>query len=397
MLMDPIEEGELVQEARAMLDLAARLAWRGAGYVEPNPLVGCVIARADSAERGGERIIGVGHHRVYGGPHAEVDALENAAARGESVRGATVYVTLEPCNAQGKQPACVDALIEAGIGRVVCARRDPHPKGVGGAERLASAGIPVQFTDVSRDAIALSDPFIKRLETGMPWVIAKWAQSIDGRVATRSGESKWISCEASRRRVHRLRARVDAVLTGIGTVLSDDPALTARAGWLRRRVALRVVIDPELEIAEDALLVRTLDEAGLLVICSDEALTAQRGKVGILGAKGVEIVALGSQGEVRVDDVLRLLSDRYQVANVLVEAGPGLTGRLFDGGLVDEAHVYVAPMLMGDELAKGAARGRIIESLSQASRFELARVRRIENDVLLTYRRGSMVSMTSES
>jgi diaminohydroxyphosphoribosylaminopyrimidine deaminase/5-amino-6-(5-phosphoribosylamino)uracil reductase len=376
----------LVNEAKHMLDLAARIACRAAGYVEPNPMVGCVVVRDG-------RVIGMGHHMVFGAPHAEVNALADCAARGEDPRGATVYVTLEPCAHFGKQPPCVDALMTAGVARVVCARRDPHPKGLGGADRLSAAGIAFEICTESAAAVRLSDPFIKRVTTGLPWVIAKWAQTIDGRVGTRTGESKWISCEASRRRVHRTRARVDAILTAVGTLLADDPMLTAR-GWRRRKVARRVVIDPGLEIADSAILLRTLEQAPVMIACADDALRQQQRKVATLTAMGVEVVALGSEtggeGEVGVDAVLRHLVAAHQATNVLVEAGPGLLGRLFDADLVDEAHVYVAPMVLGDELAKPAARGRVAERLAEAKRFTLQRSKRIADDVLLVYRRPTM-------
>jgi diaminohydroxyphosphoribosylaminopyrimidine deaminase/5-amino-6-(5-phosphoribosylamino)uracil reductase len=369
-----------LNEAKHMLDLAARLASRAAGYVEPNPLVGSVMVKDG-------RIIGVGHHQLYGGPHAEANALADCHLRGEDPRGATVYVTLEPCNQQGKQPPCVDALIATGVGRIICARRDPHVKGFGGADRLMAAGIQFDWSDASPNAIHLSDPFVKRVTTGLPWTIVKWAQTIDGRVATRTGESKWISCDASRRRVHRLRARVDAVITAVGTLLADDPVLTARAGWKRRRVARRVVIDPALEIPEHAHIIRTLDEAPLTIYCADEALAQQQRKVATLTALGTEIVGMGAEGEITVDGVLRHLVDVHHATNVLVEAGPGLLGRLFEGDLVDEAHVYIAPMLLGDEQAKPAVRGRVAERLADGKRFTLDRVKRIENDVMMVYRR----------
>lgn len=371
-------------KAKRMLDLAARLATRAAGWVEPNPLVGCVI------EKDG-RVLGMGHHRRFGDVHAEVDALNDCRDRNESPAGATVYVTLEPCNAAGKQPSCVDALIAAKVGAVVCARRDPHPMGVasksGGADRLRVYGIPVEFTDVSPAAIALSDPFVKRLTTGMPWVIAKWAQSIDGRAATRTGESKWISSERSRSRVHRLRARVDAIVTAIGTVMADDPTLTARGGWTRRKVARRVVIDPDLEILEGCSLFRTLAEAPLTIVCSDEAIVQRSNVANTLAARGVEVISLGSDGEIDLTSVFTHLAGVHMATNVLVEAGPGLVGRLLDHELVDELWVYVAPMVMGDEQAKPVARGRVVNALSDAKSLSLDRVKRLGDDMELVYRR----------
>ena len=204
-----------MSEAREMLDLAARLAMRAAGDVEPNPMVGCVIVRPGEGDLA-SRIIGRGHHRFFGEEHAEAEALADCCRRGQSPRGATMYVTLEPCNHQGKQPPCTDAIIAAGIGRVVCARRDPNPAAAGGEGKLRAAGIDCEVNDSSVLATRLADPFAKRVTTGLPWVIAKWAQTIDGWIATRTGESKWISGAPSRNKVHRIRARVDAIITAIG-------------------------------------------------------------------------------------------------------------------------------------------------------------------------------------
>jgi diaminohydroxyphosphoribosylaminopyrimidine deaminase/5-amino-6-(5-phosphoribosylamino)uracil reductase len=270
---------------KPLLDLAARAALRAAGDVEPNPMVGAVIVK-------GDRIIGIGHHRKFGGLHAEREALADCRRRGEDPRGSTIYVTLEPCCHHGKQPPCTDALIEAGITRVIAARRDPNPVSANGAEVLHRAGIICEFTDASPLATRLSDPFIKRITTGLPWVIAKWAQTIDGRIATRTGESRWISGEVSRRRVHHLRARVDCILTGMGTVIADDPLLTARGIGRVRRVARRVVIDSDLDIPVIAQLVRTAREFPTTVVCSDQAAaaTASGPRREALKAAGVEIL-----------------------------------------------------------------------------------------------------------
>src|SRR5436190_8347297 len=238
---------------------AARLALRGHGGAEPNPLVGCVIA-----SRAGETI-GWGYHGNYGGPHAEIVTLQRAADR---ARGATLYCTLEPCNHQGKTGPCTQAIIDAKIARVVIARRDPYPPAAGGIERMQAAGIKVDVIEDCQPAVAVSDPFVHRVKTGLPWVTVKWAQTIDGKIATRSGESKWISNEASRKMVHRERGRVDVILTGIGTVLKDDPLLTARK-VRQRRVARRIVIDPDLQIPLSAKLVTTA-EAPTTIICTQE-------------------------------------------------------------------------------------------------------------------------------
>jgi len=371
---------------KRMLDLAARIALRAAGDVEPNPMVGAVIIRDG-------RVIGMGHHKRFGGLHAEREALADCARRGEDPAGATVYCTLEPCVHTGKQPPCCEALVGAGVAEVVYARTDPGRDSGGGAEMLRSAGIETRRSDVSPLATRLSAPFVHRVTTGLPWVIAKWAQTIDGRVATRTGESQWISGPGSRLRVHRLRARVDAVLTGLGTVAADDPMLTARGVRRVRRVARRVVIDRDLEIDAGRALVRTAREIPTSVVCHKDLLTsgiasAQRGR---LEAAGVECIGvperLTDSGRLRLDMLLEAVASEYGVTNLLVESGPGLLGALFEDDLINEAVVYIAPMLLGDAEAVAAATGRIAERLSHGRRFELCRVKRVGEDVELTYRR----------
>jgi diaminohydroxyphosphoribosylaminopyrimidine deaminase/5-amino-6-(5-phosphoribosylamino)uracil reductase len=376
-----------MDEAREMLDLAARLAMRAAGHVEPNPLVGAVIVRPprSAGEPAPDRIIGRGHHRVYGGLHAEAEALADCATHGNDPRGATLYVTLEPCNHHGKQPPCTDAIIAAGLARVVYARRDPNAAAAGGEERLRAAGIDCQLNESSQLATRLSDPFVKRITTGLPWVIAKWAQTIDGWIATRSGESKWISGPAARARVHSLRSRVDAVVTAIGTVLSDDPLLTARTGHPPRRVARRVVIDPQLEIPLESRLVSTIAAGPVLVATTQAALVRRGATARRLSDQGVDVIASVSDGPIPVADLLRYLVDQYDATNVLVEAGAGLLGRLFASDLVDEAMVFIAPKLLGDDEAVPVARGRSLERLSDASQFRLGRVRQLGDDVMLRY------------
>lgn len=363
--------------AKPMLDLAARVAWLAAGRVEPNPLVGCVLVR-DGA------IIGLGHHRRFGGPHAEVEALADCRRRGHEPRGSTAYVTLEPCAHTGKTPPCTEALIAAQVARVVIAREDPNPAAAGGAERLRAAGIAVEFSTASPRATRLAEPFIKRTLTGLPWVIAKWAQTIDGRIATRNGESKWISSERSRRQVHRVRARVDAIITGIGTVLADDPELTAR-GVSVRRIARRVVIDPQGRMPKEARLRRTVGLAPLLHVTG----VGRGQRAGVeTDCPGCEVLRLPLRNElVDVREVLRHLAEKHDASNVLVESGPGLMGHILREGLADELHVYTGPMIFADDQSLPAARGAEVETLAEARRFRLCETRRIEDDVLMVYRR----------
>jgi len=362
-----------------LLERAALVGLRGLGLVEPNPMVGCIITDA----RG--EVIGVGHHSRFGAAHAEVEALRACARAGRDPRGGTAWVTLEPCNHTGKTGPCTEAIIRAGLARVVIARRDTHPVAAGGAERLCQAGIDVRFSGASPLASALAEPFLRRVETGRPLVIAKWAQTIDGRMATRAGESKWISGPVSRRKVHRLRGMVDAVLTGIGTVLADDPLLTCR-GVPARRVARRVIIDPRLETPASSQLVATARSVPLTIVTHPSALS----RADALTRAGADVVAGPVIGEhLDLAGVLRWLSAERAVSTVLVEAGSRLLGAMLEQGLVDEALVFVAPMVLGDPRAMGPERAGAAPILADATRFTLRRVRRSGNDVMLHYGRAA--------
>ena len=370
------------EQDRRMLDLAARVGLRGMGLVEPNPMVGAVIVRQG-------RAIGLGHHRQFGGLHAEREALANCRDRAEDPRGASIFVTLEPCRHFGKQPPCTDAILESGIAEVVYAVDDPHETSGGGADVLRQAGITVRKCTASDAAVRLSQPFVKRVKTGLPWVIAKWAQTIDGRAATRTGESKWISNDRSRRRVHQLRAKVDAVLAGFGTVAADDPMLTARGVHVRRK-AKRVILDRELNIDPESKLVMSARTEPTLVACSKDLIVADivARQRDALEAAGVTLIGVPEDiGRLHLPMLFATLAERCQVSTVLVESGPGLLGALFELDLIDEAVVYVAPLLLGDEMARSVASGRVATSLTEGRRFQLVRSKRLGDDVELVYRR----------
>ena len=337
------------------------------------------------------RVLAIGHHRRFGGLHAEREAIDTATANSESVRGATAFVTLEPCNAHGKQPPCVEALIEAGISEVVYARADPNPLKAGGHAALEAAGVRCELSNSSPLASSLAAPFVHRLAARRPWVIAKWAQTIDGRVATRTGESKWISNEWSRARVQRLRGRVDAILTGIGTVVTDDPMLNARTTGPARRVAARVVADTDLDIPLDCRLVKTAREYPTLVACDAHLLSSDivKNKREALLAAGVEFIPVNTNGHghgLRLPELMSALLRRC-CWTVMVESGPGLMGSLLELDLVDEAVVYVAPLVLADDNAKPPAGGRVVHALAGGTRLELQRVKRLSGDVELVYRR----------
>lgn len=381
-------------EPKQMLDLAARLALRAWGDVEPNPLVGAVVVR-DGV------ILGMGHHARFGGPHAERSAINDCIERGNDPRGATCYVTLEPCAHTGKQPPCTLAIINAGISRVVYASADPNRVASGGSEVLRASGVDVGVSTASELACAISEPFRKRVATGLPWVTAKWAQTIDGRIATRTGSSKWISCPQSRARVHRWRARTDAILCGLGTVAVDDPQLTARDVPRVRRIAARVVADANLDIPVNCSLVQTAMQTPTIVAC--DAASAEAGinasKREQLECAGVIVLPVRPNHEpavtfakpggsfVDMRELLRLLMERHSIASVLVESGAGLLGSLIEDDLIDEAIVYIAPLLLGDDLARSVASGRVADSLSAGRKFELRRVKQIGTDVELLFRR----------
>jgi len=364
-------------EARRALLLAARHGLRAAGRVEPNPLVGCVIVRPRAADRegGGEalhdRVVAIGHHRVFGGAHAEADALASALARGVSVRGCTMYVTLEPCNSQGRNPACVDAVIEAGIARVVYAAADDSAGKGGGHARLLAAGVACEQTTVCAEAMALSAAWRVRQREGRPYVVVKWAQTIDGKLATLGGDSRWISGEKSRARVHRVRGCVGAIVTGAGTARVDDPLLTARGVSVRSH-ALRVVLGMD----EAELRARGLKLADGLEV---------EGRAGDEGAGVPETIGVNVRRGEPLLPVLKMLGARG-VHSVLVEAGPRLAGAFIEQGLADELHVYTGAMLLGGPGLSigGAAR----ERMSDASGWSLLSVRRSGPDVLSVWVRS---------
>jgi diaminohydroxyphosphoribosylaminopyrimidine deaminase/5-amino-6-(5-phosphoribosylamino)uracil reductase len=341
---------------------ALDLAERGRGYVEPNPLVGALVVRDG-------QLVGEGWHERYGQPHAEVNAL-NAA--GEAARGATLYVTLEPCCHHGKTPPCTDAVIRAGIRRVVAAMQDPFPLVAGqGSVQLRNAGIAVEIGVGESAARRLNAPYLKLLGTSRPYVHAKWAMSLDGKIATRCGDSQWISCEASRRRVHELRGRMDAIIAGIGTALADDPLLTARPPG--PRLALRVILDSRGRLPIDSRLVRTFDEAPLLVVTAGE-------RAAHLQERGVEILALPGEGR---PSILALLDElgRRRLTNVLVEGGGEVLGSFLDAAAVDELHVFIAPRLIGGTAAKSPIGGLGVERLADALSLSAWDVERIDADL----------------
>ena len=317
---------------------ALALARRGEGHVEPNPQVGAVVTTADGD------VVGEGWHASFGGPHAEVAALE---AAGGQARGGTLFVTLEPCCHHGKTPPCTAAIVAAGIARVVVATGDPFPAVAGGGlAALRAAGIVVETGLLEDEARRLIAPFRKLVTTGKPWVIAKWAMSLDGRMATGPAADRWISSVESRALVHALRGRIDAIAVGIGTALADDPLLTPRPPGPRQPV--RIVLDATARLPLDSRLVRTAREAPVLV-AAGPAAAADR--LAALAAAGCEVWR-GSEPS-RTGRLRELLAElgRRRLTNLMVEGGPGVLRTLFEAGEVDEIQAYVAPRVIGGDPA----------------------------------------------
>jgi diaminohydroxyphosphoribosylaminopyrimidine deaminase/5-amino-6-(5-phosphoribosylamino)uracil reductase len=355
-----------------MMARALRAAERGLYTAHPNPRVGCVIVRD------GE-VVGEGYHAQTGGPHAEVVALDAAAGM---ARGATAYVTLEPCCHHGRTPPCTEALAAAGIARVVTGAADPNPRvDGGGVARLREAGIEVEEGVLRAACEALNAGFNSRMQRGRPLVRVKQAVSIDGRTALASGISQWISGAASRADVQRWRARSSAILTGVGTVLADDPSLNVRdTGLGVRTQPLRVVVDSRLRMPPTA---RLLGLAGrTLVVCAEPAADRQAA----LLAAGATVEAMpGQDGRVDLAALLRRLGE-LEMNELLVEAGPTLNGALLQAGLVDELLIYQAAHVLGSG-ARGLFNLPDLERMDQRPAFVLADVRRTGDDLRLTYRR----------
>lgn len=355
-------------EDAKFMRLALRAGRRGLGRTSPNPPVGAVVVRRGT-------VVGTGYHHKAGMPHAEVEALREA---GDRARGATAYVTLEPCNHQGRTPPCTKALLDAGVRRVVIGTSDPNPQVAGGgADHLRRAGVEVDVGVLQRQCDELIAFFRKHVAAGIPFVTLKLAATLDGRIATATGESRWITSEASRRHVHRLRDTHDAVLVGAGTVLADDPELTCR----RRggRDPLRVVVDGRLRLPLQAKLVRTASTTPTLVYTARGAEAAKKRS---LEQAGVSVAALPHRGGVLSwDRILRDLGGRG-VASVLVEGGGETAAALLRAGQVDEFLLFLSPKLIGGD-GRAVLGSLGVRELREAISLRNLRVRRFSEDLFL--------------
>ena len=353
------------------MDRALSLARKALGSVSPNPAVGALVVK-DGA------VVGEGWNRPPGQDHAEVVALRQA---GPDAKGATLFTTLEPCCHHGRTPPCTDAIIGAGIAEVRTALIDPNPLvNGGGIVRLRSAGVRTESGDRADQAAELIEAYIKFITTGIPFVTAKFAMTLDGKIATRTGESKWITSAEARSWAQGLRAVTDVIMVGVNTVLADDPRLTARdeTGAALSRQPLRVVVDGEGRTPASACL---LSQWGETVVAASAVEEGRRRDLADAGAQ-VELLS-GGGGTVDLAALLRLLADREKTS-VLVEGGGTLLGAMFDQGLVDKVAAFVSPVIVGGEDAPSPVRGAGVDSMSDALRLHRVRVREIGGDVVVT-------------
>lgn len=354
---------------------ALKLAVKGRGRTSPNPMVGAVVVR-------GDEVVGRGWHEFVGGPHAEVNALRDAGRR---AAGSTLYVTLEPCHHHGRTPPCTEAILAGSVGRVVVGMADPNPRvRGGGAEFLRSRGIPVELGVCERECRLINQPFIKHATLGLPLVTLKAAATLDGRIATRTGDSRWITNERSRRFVHHLRCSSDAILVGIATALADDPQLTAR---LSRhppcRQPVRIVLDTHLRLPLESRLAGSAAESPVWVVCGPNAPASREAA---LAESGVEVLRVPEdRGRI---DLRSLLEEcgRRQIASLLVEGGGSIHGSFIEAGLADEFHFFFAPKILGDAEGVPMVSGMARKFMAEALPVYGIKTRRFGEDLLLTGR-----------
>ena len=365
MTTPPTSAESTTREAdRQYMERALELAWQGRGFTSPNPMVGAVVVK-DGV------VVGEGYHARFGEAHAEVEALR---AAGERARGATVFVSLEPCNHYGKTPPCVDALIAAGVRRVVAATRDPSPVASGGAERLRAAGIDVTFDVEAEAARELNAPFFHAIVSDRPWVSVKLALSIDGAIADASRGPAWLTGKKARREVHRLRAGSDAIAVGLGTVRADNPELTVRDAPPPRVSPARVVFTRRGQLPLTSALARTATEVPTIVVAESVDLAYARRLMGL----GVEVMAGTS-----IDEGMRALRTRG-IRSILIEGGATITGALLAANVVDRLIIFQAPVLLGAGALPGFESAPTMAAAG-ARRLPIVRRSELDDDLMTVY------------
>lgn len=354
-----------------MMKRALELAERGAGFTNPNPLVGAVIVKNG-------KVIGEGWHQQYGSSHAEINAFKNAA---EDVKGATMYVTLEPCSHYGKTPPCANALIEKGIKKVVIGLVDPNPLVAGnGIKILRENGIEVVTGILEDQGKKLNEIFLKYITTGLPFVIMKTAMTLDGKIASCTGDSKWITNEISRDYVHRIRHRVSGIMAGIGTVLADDPSLTTRLKDIEGKDPVRIIIDSSARIPLTAQVLNLHSKAKTIIACTE---MAHKDKIKALEAKGAEIITTPlKDGGVDLKCLMKLLGDK-KIDSILLEGGSKINYSALKEGIVDKVNAFIAPKIIGGENAKTPVGGPGIHLMRDAIDLHNIDVKRFQKDIMI--------------
>jgi len=351
--------------------MALDLARQGRGRTSPNPLVGAVVVQESE-------VVGSAYHQAAGLPHAEIIALKKA---GEKARGATLYVNIEPCSHHGRTGPCTEAIIKAGISRVVASMQDPNPLVLGsGFARLREAGIKVKEGVLEHKARRLNEVFIKYITTGLPFVGLKVAMSLDGKIGTMRGESHWITGEKARQYVHRLRDQSDSIMVGIETVLKDDPRLTARVDSGGGKDPLRIIVDSTARLPIDARLIESSSSAGTVLAVTDQASPE---KCRMLETKGVEVLTMPAiKGRVDLKALMKKLAER-EISTVLVEGGGTLNYSMLEQSLIDKLFIFIAPLIIGGAKSPTAFSGTGIESLEKAWSVEDIEMKQFDRDLLL--------------
>jgi diaminohydroxyphosphoribosylaminopyrimidine deaminase/5-amino-6-(5-phosphoribosylamino)uracil reductase len=359
-----------MDDDRRFMQMALDLAALGAGRTSPNPMVGAVVVRDG-------QVVGEGYHQRAGGPHAEVLAID---AAGERAFGATLYVTLEPCNHYGRTPPCTEKILAAGIRRVVVAMGDPNPTVAGGGNaRLQAAGLVVEAGLLADAAARLNEAWIKYIRTGLPFVVLKCAATLDGCIATRTGDARWVTGPAAREEVHRLRSRMDAILVGVGTVLADDPRLTARLPDGSGHDPLRIVLDARLEMPPDARMLGLDSPAATLIVCGEAADPDRRQRLEAAGAR--VLAAPLDQGRIDLNDLMRRLGT-MAVTSVLIEGGARVAAAALAGKVVDKVMFFYASKILGGE-GVPMCRGPGAERMAEAIAVHDLEIERIGDDILV--------------
>lgn len=354
-----------------MMKRALELSKKGAGYTSPNPLVGAVIVKNG-------RIIGEGFHEIYGHEHAEVNAFKNAT---EDVKGADMYVTLEPCSHYGKTPPCANAIVENGIKRVFICLEDPNPKVSGqGIKILEENGIEVITGVLEEEGKKINEIFLKYITTRLPFCILKTAMTLDGKIATVSGDSKWITGEESRKYVHEIRHRVSGIIAGVGTILADDPMLTTRLEKRKGLDPVRIIADSAARIPLDAKVLNLKSEAPTIIAVTEKA---EKDKINALKAKGAEIIATPTKdGKVDLNFLMNELG-RRKIDSVLLEGGGTLNYSALKCGIVDKIIAFIAPKIIGGDKAKSPVEGEGLKHMCDAFLLEKPNFRRFGDDIMI--------------